>query len=173
MGTRREPAHDDSWQQRNAAYLAVSLLWLRLRFRRFLDLHEGRVRTAEVRRELASVAASRGAATRSATPPALVGLARQFKLSSFERDTLLLAAAPDLDPSFSALIGQLQGLAAGVPTAALAFQLFAHASWQAFAPGAALRRERLIELSSLDPTRPLVAIPMRVREDVESRLKGL
>ena len=173
MDTRREAAHDIVWQQRNSAYLAISLRWLRLRFRRLLDLHEGRARPAEVRRELASVAASRAAAARSATPPALVGLAKHFDLSSFERDTLLLAAAVTLDSRFSALINQLPGLGGGAPTAALALQLFANASWDAFAPSAALRRERLIEFASLSPARPFVTTPMRVSEDIETRLKGL
>jgi hypothetical protein len=173
MGTPREPAQDISWQQRNSAYLAISLRWLRLRCRRLLDLHEGRARPAEARRELSSVAASRAAAARSASPPALVGLARQFDLSSFERDTLLLAAAVNLDSSFSALIRQLQGVEGGAPTAALALQLLANARWGAFAPSAALRRERLIEFASLGPNRPFVSTPMRVREDIEIRLKGL
>ena len=172
MGTAREQ-QDITWQQRNSAYLALSLRWLRLRIHRLVDLNEGRARPAEVRRELASVAASRAAAARSATPPALVGLARQFNLSSFERDTLLLAAAIGLDSSFSALINRLQGLEAAAPTAALALQLFANPSWDAFAPSAALRRERLIDFSSLSPTRPFVAASMRVSEDIETRLKGL
>ena len=94
-------------------------------------------------------------------------------MSSFERDTLLLAAAVNLDPGFSALIRQLQGVEGGAPTAALALQLLANASWGAFAPGAALRRERLIEFASLGPNRPFVSRPMRVREDIEIRLKGL
>jgi len=46
-------------------------------------------------------------------------------------------------------------------------------SWDAFAPSAALRRERLIDFSSLSPTRPFVAASMRVSEDIEIRLKGL
>jgi hypothetical protein len=158
-----------SEEERNHAYLALSLRWLELRFRRLLDAQEGRARPPEVRRELTSVAASRAAAARSAPPPALAALARRLDLSSFERDTVLLAAAADLDPRFSSLTRQCSGSAS--PTPGFALQLLARGRFLAFAPDSALRRERLIELLPR-PGQSLFASPMRAGPGIDVLIKG-
>ena len=156
-------------QEKNQAYLALSLRWLELRFRRLLDAQDGRAQTPEVRRELASVAASRAAAARSNPPPALVALSRRLVLPSFERDTVLLAASADLDPRFSSLTRRSSGSA--IPTPGFALQLFARGRLAAFAPDSALRRERLVDLLPL-PGQSLLASPMRGGPGIDVFLKG-
>lgn len=158
-----------TWEEKNSAYLALSLRWLELRFRRLLDIQEGRAQPPEARRELNSVTASRAAASRSPTPPALIALARRLNLSTFERDTVLLAAAADLDPRFTSLTRRCSGSAS--PTPAIALQVLAGGRFSAFAPGAPLRRERLVELLP-DPIRPLLSSPMRAGPDIDVLLKG-
>ena len=122
-------------------------------------------RTDEVAREIGrevAVLARRAAAlaeemAADTAPPALLRLTERCELSEFERDVVLLAAAADLDPLFGPLFAHAQDDATRIrPTPGLAGSLLGaegarDASLDAvarFAPGAPLRRLRLI---TLDP----------------------
>ncbi len=94
-------------------------------------------------------------------PPALEVLAATFGLTPFERDLLLLAAAPELVPDFSDQVR---------PTFALALATLPEAHWSAVSPDGALRRWRLIDVES---GAPLTVSPLRVEERVLHYLRGL
>jgi hypothetical protein len=104
-------------------------------------------------------------------PPALEALAATFALSAFERDLLLLAAAPDLDPRFAALCAAAQGDPGRPwPTFALALAALEEPYWGALTPQAALRHWRLIELGTGDG---LTGVPLRADERVLHYLRGI
>lgn len=92
--------------------------------------------------------------------PALTQLARQFGLSPFETDTLLLAAGFELD----------QGLRAALhsrpPSFALALALLPDAHWDALSPQAPLRRWDLLRLADGPGDTPLAEQALRVDERV-------
>ena len=164
-------ARDAERVARNDLYLSHSLRWLRLRFRRLTMILEGVPQPVEFQRELVSAAASRNAAVRSTPPPALVALARRLGLSSFERDTVLLAAAADLDPTFTLLVARVQGSGSSAATPALALHLLNRSSFRSFAPQGPLRGQGLIEISSR-PALPFTSSPMRAGPGIEALLKG-
>ena len=81
------------------------------------------------------------------TPAALERVAALFGLSPFERATLLLCAAVELDGEVAALVAEAQGdPAAAQPTFSLALAALPDAHWGALAPNAPLRHWRLVEL---------------------------
>jgi len=98
-----------------------------------------------------SAAAGRGAGGEtpaSAASSTADWIAALFDLSSFERDTLLLAALPVLEPDAAALIAEAQGdPRLRLPTVALALSALENSHWSAFAPDAPLRSHGLIEIS--------------------------
>jgi hypothetical protein len=117
-------------------------------------------------------AQSRDEAARIDPPPALLMLAERLGLTDFERDTLLLAAAAEIDPGIAALYAQVQGGSRGAPTFALALQALPDASWDALSPHRPLRYARLVEPIA-GGTAPLVATPLRADERIVHYLKGL
>lgn len=119
-----------------------------------------------------TAAAARDEAARIEPPPALVTLAERLGLSPFERDTLLLAAAAEIDPGIAAQYAQLQGGQRGAPTFALALQALPDASWDALSPHRPLRYARLVEPMP-GGAAPLVAMPLRADERIVHYLKGL
>jgi hypothetical protein len=116
--------------------------------------------------------AAREAAAKSDPPPALLLLAQRLGLSAFERDTLLLCAAAELDPAMAALFAAAQGGGRSHPTFALALQLFDQPSWEALSPHRPLRYARLIEINQPGAT-PLTASALRADERIVNYLKGL
>ncbi|HEX5965114.1 MAG TPA: AAA family ATPase [Pyrinomonadaceae bacterium] len=105
--------------------------------------------------------------------PALVLLTNRFALSSFERDTLLLCAAIEFDPSLGSLCGVAQGSSNRTyPTFALALSLFDDASWDALAAHRPLRYSRFLEISQ-PGSMPLTAAALRADERIVNFLKGL
>ena len=122
---------------------------------------------------LAQASAARDDAGRCDPPPALLVLARNFGLSPFERDTLLLCAAAELDPGFGALCAAVPGSAGrGYPTFALALQSFDDPAWDALSPHRPLRYLRLLELNQPGIT-PLTAAGLRADERMVNYIKGL
>jgi hypothetical protein len=107
-------------------------------------------------------------------PPALILLAQCLGLSAFERDTLLLCAASELDPGMAALFATAQGAGAAraFPTFSLALQALSEPTWDALSPHRPLRYARLIEISQSGAT-PLTASALRVDERIVNYLKGL
>nr|WP_143054330.1 ATP-binding protein [Streptomyces sp. KS_5] len=122
-------------------------------------------RLADVRRDAADPAAT--------APPALVQLARQFALTPFERDVLLLVAAPAIDPGIAAAIAAAQGdPQATAPTFALALRLFDDARWDVLSPLRPLRRRHLVETAPA-PDRLLLTAPLRPDDRIAHVLRGL
>jgi len=187
------------WTEQNNRYLSASLHWLRLCLRQRLPPAAASPPppqppprrnwfvpgpAAGVLRSSATPAVVKGEALQDAVEarlqaaqgeplPALLLLAERLGLSSFERDTLLLCAAVELDPALPVLIAELQGAAGrSHPSFALALQAFAEPSWDALAPHRPLRYARLIEISQPGAT-ALTAAALRADERIVNYLKGL
>jgi len=125
---------------------------------------------------LRQAADERDAAANSDPPPALVLLAQRFGLTAFERDTLLLCAAPEFDPAIAPLVAAAHDPSSrGAPTFALALQAFADLdgrAWDALSPHRPLRYMRLVEINQPGAT-PLTASALRADERIVNYLKGL
>jgi hypothetical protein len=123
--------------------------------------------------QIARAAEARAAATQSDPPPALLALAQRLDLSPFERDTLLLCAAADLDPGIAALFDEAAGMGTrGAATFGLALQLFDEPSWDALSPHRPLRYARLLEINQPGAT-PLTGAALRADERIVHYIKGL
>ncbi|HET6940983.1 MAG TPA: ATP-binding protein [Sphingomicrobium sp.] len=120
-----------------------------------------------------SAATDRTAAAEINPPPALLVLAERLGLTAFERDTLLLCAASELEPAIAALFtpGGATGQFAA-PTFALALHILDNPSWDALSPHRPLRYARLIEVNQGGAT-PLTIAPLRADERIVHYLKGL
>ncbi len=154
-------------EERNNAYLAAALHWLRLR----LDGLAGRAGTLD--HALATAAAALDAAAACSPPPALRVLADRFGLTPFEQQLLLLCAAPEFDPRIGPLCAAAQqDPARPYPTFALAFALFDDPAWDALSPERPLRFWRLLEIHR-PAAQALTASALRADERIVSVLKGL
>lgn len=106
-------------------------------------------------------------------PPALILLSHRFGLSRFERETLLLCAAMELDTRIPMLCARAQGdPQRPYPTFALALALFDEPAWDLLSPERPLRFWRLIEINQPAAV-PLTASPLRADERIVNYLKGL
>lgn len=115
-------------------------------------------------------------------PPALDILGRLFRLESFERDVLLLALAPSVDPSFERLYGYvLDDATQKFPTITLAIQVFgnhhgdtvpAWHRWPHFAPDAPLQRFRLLHVDASSSWH-LAGQPLRITRRMADYLLGV
>ncbi|MEA2560670.1 MAG: hypothetical protein QOH06_2174 [Acidobacteriota bacterium] len=119
----------------------------------------------------------RRALTEAGAPPALDLLATLLDLDRFERDVLILALAPEIDPAFERLYTYVQDeLDRKQPTPHLALALFSGSeeSWLAarasFLPDAPLRRFRLLVLEHAGN---LGSRPIRLEERVAAYLLGV
>ena len=191
------------WQTQNNQYLAASLQWLRLRLTRmvppappvpaspaapptqqpwFRRTGSGPPAAAPELPPLLpprddgpldAAASARAGAAGIDPPPALEMLAERLGLSEFERDTLLLCAAAEIDPGIASLFQQLQGHAGRVaPSFALALQAFEDPSWDALSPHRPLRYARLIDIAGTAST-PLTTAPLHANERIVHYIKGL
>jgi ATPase family protein associated with various cellular activities (AAA)/winged helix domain-containing protein len=117
--------------------------------------------------------ARRQAAAAIDPPPGLTLVAERLGLTAFERDTLLLCAAADLDPAIEALFAAAQGgTGRAFPTFSLALRLFDDPSWDALSPHRPLRYARLLEISQPGAT-PLTAAALRADERIVNFIKGM
>jgi hypothetical protein len=113
------------------------------------------------------------AADRMTAPPALVVLTQRLGLSPFERDTLLLCAATELDTGIASLCARALGdPARPYPSFALALTILDEPSWEALSPERPLRYWRLIEINQ-PGGHPLTISALRADERIVSYLKGL
>ncbi|MFE7633649.1 ATP-binding protein [Kitasatospora sp. NPDC057518] len=123
--------------------------------------------------------------TRTAEPPApgtrrtgrrqpaaaLDALAASFGLTPFERDVLVLAAAPEIDPTAAARCAAAGGdPGRGYPTFSLALAALDRPHWSALTPVGPLRRFRLVEL---DDETAITASRLRIDERVLHFLVGV
>ncbi|MEN0061068.1 MAG: ATP-binding protein [Myxococcota bacterium] len=143
-----EPAEDDSaWSDENRQYLVACVRQL-----------QGVLQRSPSARQ-ADEAIVADARARMSRTPALEQTVAAFGLSPFERDVLLLAAAPELDPEFADIVGKTLGDRKRTrPTLGLALAYLTDPHWSAFTPGAPLRRWGLVDLQAgpILTQRPLV-----------------
>lgn len=106
-----------------------------------------------------------------AEAPAIDALCAAFKLSDFERQVALLAAAMELDSGFAELCAAAQGDARrAYPTFSLAIAALPEAHWSAIAPQSPLRHWRLIEIGD---GQTLMTSPLRIDERALHYLTGV
>lgn len=105
--------------------------------------------------------------------PAMVLLRRRLGLTDFERDTLLMCAATELDTRIAGLLARSHDdPARPFPTFALAMTLFAEPAWEALSPERPLRYWRLLEINQ-HGAQPLTTSALRIDERIVSFIKGL
>jgi hypothetical protein len=148
-------ADDADWEAANQLHLSTCLAALKARLR-------GETVPAPVLAWPASLADR---------PPALALLVRRFGLSQFERDLLLLCAGIELDAEIASLCAASQGDPARPwPSFGLALSTLHAPHWTALAPGAPLRRWRLLDITSGPP---LTQAMLRIDERVLHHLVGI
>lgn len=124
-------------------------------------------------RQLREAAAAMAETEAMEPPPALLLLRKQFGLSRFELEVLLLCAAIELDPRLANLCAQAQNdLQRPYPTFALALALFEEPDWSALSPESPLRHWQLIEINQ-PGAQPLTTSALRADERIVNYLKGL
>jgi len=146
-----------SWAEANQACLVLE--FARLRCQMGIDRGEPpREEPFELRRSMQA-------------PPAIDNLVAIFELSDFERGLLLLCAGIEMDSSLAAKCAQELGRPQrGCTTFATALAALPDPHWSALAPGAPLRRYRLVEV---DPGYGLTSAPLRIDERVLHFLAGV
>ena len=104
-------------------------------------------------------------------PAAIDELTAIFNLSRFERDLVLLCAGVEMESALARRCAELCGHAEGTGvTFALAMATLPEPHWDALAPSAPLRRERLIEIA---PRHGLTSAPLRIDERILHYLAGV
>jgi SpoVK/Ycf46/Vps4 family AAA+-type ATPase len=149
-------AHGYDWAAQNQAYLAAMLA----RVRQALERHLQPALVGEGSVEPSPAAAEADAAFEI--------LAERFRLSSFERDLLVLCAGVELDASFATLCRDATGRAN--PTFSLALAALPDSHWSAITPSGPLRYWKMIEAG---PSDNLVAAPLRIDERILHFLAGV
>lgn len=159
------------WQKQNEDYLAAALNWLRLLLlRAYQDTTSEETVTD---RQMAKARAAMLAAEKTEPPPALLIAGRQFGLSCFEREILLLSTAMELDTRVASLCARAQDDPNKTyATFALAFSIFEQPSWDALSPERPLRYCRLIEINQPN-VQPLSVSAIRADERIVNYIKGL
>jgi hypothetical protein len=106
-------------------------------------------------------------------PPALRLLVGRFGLTDFERCTLLLCAAMELDTRIAGLCARAQGDGGRpYPTFALALAAFDEPEWDVLSPERPLRFWRLVEIQQA-AGQPLMSAALKADERIVNFLKGL
>jgi hypothetical protein len=106
-------------------------------------------------------------------PPALMVLAERLGLGEFERHTLLLCVAMELDTRMGALCAKAQqDPSRNYPTFALALTMFDQPAWDALSPERPLRFWRLIEINQ-PGAQPLITSALKADERIVNYVKGL
>jgi ATPase family associated with various cellular activities (AAA) len=133
------------WREGNDRHLSAVVAWVRARLERLVPTEN-----AEENEDRVDEAGVRVSATEALNPPpTLVGLARAFELTRFERDVLALCAAMELDTRVAALCARAHDHPdRPYPTFALAMAAFDDPEWDALAPGRPLRGLSLVEVDS-------------------------
>ncbi|MDB9341181.1 MULTISPECIES: ATP-binding protein [Cyanophyceae] len=155
----------NTWQERNGEYLAVSLTWLRSRLKLLIqsDNEEDIDKVAKIMAELAEIE----------PPPALIILSHIFGLSDFERSLLLLCAAMEFATDIAQLCAAAQdNPQRPYPTFALALSCFDHVTWDVVLPNRPLRYWQLLEINQSN-TQTLTTSPLRADERIVNYIKGV
>ncbi len=155
------------WRAANNAYMGSALSWLRLRLE--LAANENDVTPEAVQQaEQYMQALEQGP-----EKPALTLLAKQFGLTRFEQQVLLLCAALELDTHVGRLCGVKQkNPELGFPTFALAMDLFAQPNWDIVSPQGKLLKWRLVDVQE-STAQSLILSPLRADMRIVYLLKGI
>lgn len=175
------------WFEHNNRYLAATLEWLRAKLEQFasesarfspeeispLQRWLGKETRPTPSDTVARAAKARDEAERAGGPVALTLLANRFGLSAFERDTLMLCAALDLDPNVASLCARALGSSSRThPTFGLALSMLDDPAWDALSPHRPLRFARMIDIN-MPPGTALTAAALRADERIVNYLKGV
>jgi len=168
---------EHGWIERNQQYLTAAIAAVRVQ----LDQHIARMTGRQVSNDSAAeLLAARGRCaeiSEAISPqPALEILCALFRLSSFERDILLLCAGMELDAAFASSAAAANGDAQRpYPTFGLALAAFTQPHWNALLPTAPLRHWRLIEFGQSGGLTgaPVTTRPLRIDEKILHYLTGI
>lgn len=162
-------SNDDRWQSASKKYLLKELhrVYTDLKCRVDIPVDEAdKVDERETRKNKSKAGRNPGD-----EPSALATLCSIFKLSSFERDILLLCVGMELDPEFPGLCAALHNEPQmAYPTFRLAMQALDNAHWNAFLPSGPLRHWKLIEIGG---GVELIRCPLRIDEKILHYLMGV
>lgn len=166
----------EHWQKANRDYLMASLAIVRNRLTSYIATKEEQTENRNQHLE-ESLQQAAEALPRPSTLENLCGL---FKLSSFEREVLLLCVGLELDPRFIPLCGGGTVNSRPYVTFSLALSALPDAHWNALAPTSPLRYWRLLEVTNQEV---LALSPLRLDERIlhyvtgtfylDTRLRGL
>ena len=192
----------NTWAENNQRYLTTALAWLRLRLERLSQQAHPLAPVASIKPEppqrhglfggthehehqpttppapkpddpFKQYETDMRAAESWDEAPALIILSKRLGLSRFERETLLLCIAMELDTRIATLCANAQdNTNRPYPTFALALALFDEPSWNVLSPEHPLRYWRLIEINQ-PAAQPLTTSPLRADERIVNYVKGL
>ncbi|MEH2310904.1 MAG: ATP-binding protein [Nostoc sp.] len=157
-----------NWNEANYRYLSAALALVC----GILENHAAREQNQpeEKNQEYLQQALQEAAAAMPA-PSALERVCKMFRLSSFERDLLLLCAGMELNGDFVKLCGTMNGDSQrAYPTLSLALAALPDVHWDAIAPNAPLRHWRLIQIGD---GHSLTLSPLRIEERILHYLTGI
>lgn len=150
--------NNQNWQQLNHHYLVNSLAKIRLAL-------EGKIKGESFTDDAFLSTFS------SSSPPALERFKKNFCLTTFECNILLLCAGMEFYSSWDNLCAEAQNDARKTyPTFSLALSIFPESDWNALTPFAPLRKWRLIEL---DVSNSLSSSPIKLNERILHYLTGI
>ncbi|RCJ19990.1 ATPase [Nostoc sp. ATCC 43529] len=156
------------WDRANYRYLSAALAIVRgiLEDRTASSQNQSEAKNHENLQQ-----ALQEAAAAMPAPSALDRVCKMFRLSSFERDLLLLCASMELNGDFGKLCAKVHGDAQrAYPTLSLALATLPHVHWDAIAPNAPLRHWRLIQVGD---AHALTLSPLRIDERILHYLTGI
>jgi AAA+ superfamily predicted ATPase len=157
------------WYEANQRYLMASIGVVRSALEHHIKPNKD---DAAGKEKIISALTQQSEQARDSVPgaPALDVLVRNFGLSPFERDLLLLCAGTEMDLRMADLCAQYQGdPLRRTPTFGLALSVLAEAHWSALTPDGPLRYWRLIEVG---PGDFLTTSPLRIDERILHYLAG-
>jgi hypothetical protein len=158
------------WQRDNSQYLSASVEWLRARLAQLATHGEGAAAAAA---RVEAARAARAECEAMTPPPALLLLAAQLGLTTFEREIVLLTSAMDLDTRVARLCADAAGNPEQpYPTFALALAALPSPSWDALTLARPLRRLRMVDVAQ-GTAQPLTAAPVTADERIVNYVKGL
>jgi len=128
---------------------------------------------SDIEEGVAEAKASAEEAEKLSPPPALLILGQRFGLSRFERELLLLCAAPELDTRIPALYARAQrNPALNYPTLALAFTLLDDPAWEVISPERQLRYWKMLEIDQ-SSGQPMISSPLHLDQRIVDYIKGM
>jgi len=159
---------DDSWAEENKSYISASMAQLR----ETLERHCKKDTKSNAAKSDQALGQNGDHVVGSLPSPlALDLLCTAFRLSTFERNILLLCAGMELESDFASICAAAQGNSGRpYPTFSLALATLPDAHWSALTSASPLRRWRLIEI---DFNEALTASRLRIDECILHFLLGI